>query len=361
MKNAFVAAVATAALLSLGLAGCSGSSDTPKPTSKTNKVSTSTTPAKAVQNTETGKVLPIKVTIPVAGSAESVKTPDGGWRISPASFGPQVSYGGINYKAPTGSMIVPISWLYTPPAPSTSGEGAVSPVPSAPATKLSLVAGKKVYPLTTNPTTSGSVLVTIPAADVPAMKIAMSFDKVTQKVNSAGQRVLNVGIASDGLYDGLSNTGTGVCPSVSSQFTGLGGRFTGSCGLNSITRSAWLPGIGWAGNHQVWVQVTGIINPGAMTWTDKSGKKTITTKYDVKGSLTGATLSGNAATDVKQTGASYTLRFKATAGVGSMPLKINEVLTGKATTPIKAPMTAPTTQQVQVDIVSPLTFQKSTN
>ena len=361
-------AAAMAAALGLSLSACTDGSSGSHPSSAVDgsrvsaSASGSSVPAGTViQRTASGTVLPVSASVPVRSGSTSVITPDGSWEASTSAFGKTITLGKTAYTAPSGQVVVPVTWVFTPPSASTTGSGASSSVPDSPRTKITLVADGKSYTVTNNPTTSSASVVTIPAAAAKNMHIEFTFDGVKQTVSAAGVRVLGKAAQTDGLYDGLSTSGTGVCPVVANNFTGTGGAFTSTCGLVSVSRAAWLPEQGWAGKGQVWVSVTGIVNPGTMTWTDKIKKKTTVTKYNVTGALSGATLAGNQASDVQRNGSSYTMVFKASAGTGSMTLKVNEVLTGKATSDIKAPLTAPSTQKVSVQIVSALTFQKASH
>lgn len=356
MRHAVTALAAFGAAATL--AACSSSGPHPNPSKAIPTVSSSS--PSVIQHTTANSVLRVNAGVSVAPGASTVLTPDGGWQISSSPFGSSLTVGSKRYQAPVGYVIVPVAWLFTPPAPVTVGAGAATG-PTSPSTVLGLDTAGGKYTLTRSATSAGSVLVTVPVKSATKLSTSVTFDKVVQQVDTAGHRVAGVGLAAVGQYDGLSNTGTGTCPPVASQFSGTGGQFSGTCGLVSISRSAWLSGKGWAGPGQMWVQVTGIVNPGTMSWTDTVAGKKVVTKYTVSGVLTGASLNNNQATSTDRRNSSYVMLFRAPSGTGSLTLKVNEILTGKATTPIKAPMSAPATQQASVVIVSALTFQKQSN
>lgn len=353
MKLRAATLIACAAVASVSLSACSHDDH-----KAVRPSATSSNGASVIQHTGAYTALPIKTTAPISVSAESVRTPDGSWQISMAKSSATYTDSGVTYTAPSGYVLVPVTWLYTPNPPTYVGSNA-SGGPDAPSTRLNLHAGSRSISVTPNPTTSGSALLTLAASSVSAANLSVDFDGVSQKVDASGVRDRRSSPKTDALYDSIASLGTGVCPEVRSQFSSTGGQFFGTCGLSNVSRAAWLPGRGWAGDHQVWIQVTGVLNPGTMTWVDKVDGKNVVTNYDSTASLTGAQVGGSQAVSVETKHNQYLMLFRAPANTGSMNLKVNELFTGSAKGDIKSGLSAPKNQSAAVEIVSSLSFQRS--
>lgn len=350
MKFRIGALVACAAMGTLS--GCTSSSH------HTTSTSTSTVSGPSViQHTSAFTALPLKNTAAISEVADKVRTPDGSWQISAGKPVTAMNDGGVRYTAASGYSLVPVTWLFTPNPPTYVGSNA-SGGPDGPTTALVLHAGAHPIALTSNPTTSGSTLVTMPTSAVSQAHLSVDFDHVSQIVSMEGRRDTRSAPETAALYDGIASLGTGQCPPVQSQFSSTGGQFSGTCGLSNVSRSAWLPGRGWAGKNQVWIQVTGVLNPGTMTWVDKVNNKDVVTHYTSTASLTGAMVGGSQAVSVNQQHNQYLMLFKAAANTGSMNLKVDEMFTGTANGDIKPPLSAPKNQSAAVEIVSSLSFQK---
>lgn len=224
--------------------------------------------------------------------------------------------------------LLPIGWTFTAPAPTAGVDAPASS--SASRTKIALLAGGRSIPLAGNLNGGGKAVVAIPANAVSGAVVQVTYAGLVQKYDPFTGRLLTTGAAA-GLYDNLSSVGTGSCPPIKSGFdSSTGVQINATCGIVSVTRSAYNPENGWAPTGTVWVTVVAILPNTTATYRLNGVDPAV---YKLTPKVTAAGLGGTKAWSATVTGQQTTLIFAAPARHASLALSMQVTYTGTTTDP----------------------------
>ena len=251
--------------------------------------------------------------------------------------------------------LLPIGWTFTAPAPTAGVDAPASS--SASRTKITLLAGGRAIPLAGNLNGGGKAVVAIPANAVSGAVVQVTYAGLVQKYDPFTGRLLTTGVAA-GLYDNLSSVGTGSCPPIKSGFdSSTGVQINATCGIVSVTRSAYNPENGWAPMGTVWVTVVAILPTTTATYRLSGVDPAV---YKLTPKVTAAGLGGTKAWSANVTGQQTTLLFAAPARHASLALSLQVTYTGTTTDPRTASPTITVTPTAPISTPAPTSATPTT-
>ena len=251
--------------------------------------------------------------------------------------------------------LLPIGWTFTAPAPTAGVDAPASS--SASRTKIALLAGGRSIPLAGNLNGGGKAVVAIPANAVSGAVVQVTYAGLVQKYDPFTGRLLTTGVAA-GLYDNLSSVGTGSCPPIKSGFdSSTGVQINATCGIVSVTRSAYNPENGWAPTGTVWVTVVAILPTTTATYRLSGVDPAV---YKLTPKVTAAGLGGTKAWSANVTGQQTTLLFAAPARHASLALSMQITYTGTTTDPRTVSPTITVTPTAPISTPAPTSATPTT-